>query len=519
MIPVVALVEGVVHAVNAERPELVRAATLKKLPVAWNNRPICGGHPFEGGTQVSANDPHILERDAFGFIANADVPEDRLILEAWADPSLVRVGTVAERVMRRLQAGEPNEVSVGAYITLEEKEGVWKDGRKYFAEWVDLSPDHLAFLDDDEIGACSIADGCGALRSNSRHIYLVTAKGLEPVQEESMNKCAKCGKDYEGTACPCATSATPPVPLTLRQRVIFETSASDDLTSSDLSNGLDRALRAIEPGYQGVLDILLNQKKVVYVVAPEDTWKLLQRSYAVDDGGNVTIANDAEEVRMVNRYEPVAEGRAAASRAASGCGCNNPNKGEADMNRDERIAALITKGTYKDADKTWLTAMPDAAFDTLAKSHEAPPAATPPPAPAPAPATAAAAAATTPPANIGGASAQTAEQFFAAVGDPLLRESLQDGYRVSQERRAALITALKGTGRCQYSDEELSAKTLGELEKLSQLASVPAPAILTANFGGRGIPPASNKTTQTIDDPPSLTDAIRTAAAGKTKSA
>ncbi len=499
VVPVVALVEGVIQAVNAEFPEFVPAEVIKRVPTAWNNRAVVADHPVEGGTQVSANAPHILEAYQFGHIFNSSAPEDRLVVEAWIDESLIRTGTVAEQVVRRLKNGEVVEVSVGAYVFTEPREGTFK-GLKYYAVWTEIIPDHLAMLNENDVGACSVEMGCGALRSNKA--YLVTASGL--VEEKKMHKCSRCQKELaEGATCDCPEqTATPPEPLTLRQRVLkifnFRSNKAEDLTSSDLSAELDRSLRAIEPGYQGVLDILLNQNKVVYVTAPEDSWKLFQRTYSVDGDGAVEISDDAEEVRMVNRYEPVAAARAAAA-ATTPCGCHQQaalqQSGEANMDKNARIAALIAAGTYKDSDKPWLETMPVEALEALAKGHTP---AAPAPAPAPAPA-----------ALTGGATRQTAEQFIGTIDDPMLRESLMDGYRASQQRRAALITALKGTGRNKFTDEQLLAFSTDHLQNLAELATVPVATLVPANYALRGVPQPEPVSEEVIEAPPSLITALQ----------
>jgi hypothetical protein len=498
VVPVVALVQGVVHAVNADKPELVRIEAVARSFQSWNGRPVMGGHPADSdGQPVMANDPRVLERDSFGMVFNADIQDDRLLVEAWIDPALVRTGTVAENVLRRLQDGQTIEVSIGAFIIAEPKEGTF-GGQRYYSEWKEIFPDHLAMLHETETGACSVEMGCGALRDAK--VHLVTAKGIEVQKETIMNKCSKCEKELaEGATCDCASK---PEPLTLKQRVLnlfkFRTAATEDLTVSDLTSELDRAIRAIEPGYQGVLDVLINQNKVVYVVAPEDAWKILQRSYTVGENGKIDIADDAEEVRMVNRYEPVAESRAAQQRVA--CGCHNKTapaqSGEAEMNKAERIAALIAAGTYKDSDKPWLEAMPEAAIETLATTQEKAAAGQPVSAPV-----------STPPSAAG--EVRTAQQFFDTIGDPQLKESMMESHRHLQERRSAIITSLKATGRCNYTEAELGAMSTQSLQNLASLASVPTPAAsLIANFAARGVP-AEQVNEEVIEQPPSLIAALQ----------
>jgi len=55
VVPVVALVEGVIHPVNSAAPELVLAEEFAKAPNGWNGRPVLWNHPRLNGRRVSAN--------------------------------------------------------------------------------------------------------------------------------------------------------------------------------------------------------------------------------------------------------------------------------------------------------------------------------------------------------------------------------------------------------------------------------------------------------------------------------
>ncbi|HMI90073.1 MAG TPA: hypothetical protein VK509_01865, partial [Polyangiales bacterium] len=48
VVPVIALVEGVVHAVNSDQPEYVPGTELARAPLGWNGRPVVGDHPSDG---------------------------------------------------------------------------------------------------------------------------------------------------------------------------------------------------------------------------------------------------------------------------------------------------------------------------------------------------------------------------------------------------------------------------------------------------------------------------------------
>jgi hypothetical protein len=156
--------------VNAPYPELVPAEVLSLAAHMRNNRPVVMGHPQDvTGEYISANTPEILAKYAFGHVFNArfDSGSNKILCDLWLDPAKAQsVGPDAESVITRLQAGQMVEVSEGDYVAVDETPGVWIDGRKYGAKWVLCFPDHVAALREDEIGACSIEDGCGALRAS-----------------------------------------------------------------------------------------------------------------------------------------------------------------------------------------------------------------------------------------------------------------------------------------------------------------------------------------------------------------
>lgn len=179
VVPVIALIEGVIHAVNASTPELVPLASLATAPQGWNGRPLMFGHPTRDGRQISANDPEVLAAYSFGRVFNAGLNGKKLTMEAWIDP--VKAAAIGGQAMLdRIRANQMVEVSVGAFVTTEDGEGT-HNGKRYLATWKEIVPDHLAFLEHKK-GACSIEMGCGS----SRHAELVAAEEYEPLDDEAV---------------------------------------------------------------------------------------------------------------------------------------------------------------------------------------------------------------------------------------------------------------------------------------------------------------------------------------------
>lgn len=178
IVPVVALMDGVIHAVNASTPERVTAATLSKAAQSWNGRPLVLGHPTKNGRQCSANEPSIEASHRFGTIFNSRMAGQKLLMDAYVDTvAAERLG--GTEFVQSLREGRQCEVSVGAFVTTDDVAGTY-NGKPYKATWLETIGDHLAFLPGGR-GACSIEMGCGAHRAA---MHLVTAEGLEMLEEK-----------------------------------------------------------------------------------------------------------------------------------------------------------------------------------------------------------------------------------------------------------------------------------------------------------------------------------------------
>ncbi len=190
VVPVVALQEAAIHAINAKNREFVPVAALTASVDKWNGHPLVVGHPVRDGKQISAHDDAVLAKHGFGFIRQAHMNGTRLGMEAMVDPSRL-TALKQDALLADLRAGKQIEVSVGAFVTTNDKKGT-HGGRAYDGEWQDITPDHLAFLYGGT-GACSVADGCGAHRMAER--YLVTAEGFEALSNpEGINQYSHGGQ-------------------------------------------------------------------------------------------------------------------------------------------------------------------------------------------------------------------------------------------------------------------------------------------------------------------------------------
>lgn len=185
VVPCVALMETVIHAVNSKVPELVPRQTLEKAASSWDNKPVVLGHPVNGnGRQISANDPAVLASHGIGTIRNSRMSGQKLLMDAYLDPIAVeKLG--GSELLQRMRAGtDHTEVSVGAFVQAESTPGSFQ-GKNYKAIWRESSGDHLAFLvHKGARGACSVENGCGAHRAA---MHLVTAESIDLVEPEALS--------------------------------------------------------------------------------------------------------------------------------------------------------------------------------------------------------------------------------------------------------------------------------------------------------------------------------------------
>jgi len=183
VVPCVPIVAGVLNGY------LVPAEEIAQFVEAWNGIPLPLGHPHEHGQAVSANSPRQVEQ-AVGRFFNAHMDGDRLVGELWIDVAKChQLGGDALEVLRRLEAGEPLELSTAFWAETEPAEGEFH-GQAYHGIHRHLRPDHLALLPRD-VGACSWADGCGAPRVASRHERPGLSKQGEPMDERSFAAAVK----------------------------------------------------------------------------------------------------------------------------------------------------------------------------------------------------------------------------------------------------------------------------------------------------------------------------------------
>ena len=126
---------------------------------AWNGTPVVVRHP----NGRSGRDPKVLNRTGAGWIFGARAENGSLKGEVWLELDRIRAMQDVGAMVENAEAGEIGEVSTGFGTVLVEQQGI-HGGERYDVVMTRIQPDHLALL-PDEVGACSVADGCGLARN------------------------------------------------------------------------------------------------------------------------------------------------------------------------------------------------------------------------------------------------------------------------------------------------------------------------------------------------------------------
>lgn len=137
---------------------------LSQFPEAWNGVPIPVNHPVVNGHHVSANSPNIESKRNIGKFFNSKFEDKKLKGEFWINKEKA-IALGFKNLVERIENKESIEVSTGLFSNVEIKSGVF-NGENYSGIVRDIRPDHIAIL-PNEIGACSLKDGCGTMKTNS----------------------------------------------------------------------------------------------------------------------------------------------------------------------------------------------------------------------------------------------------------------------------------------------------------------------------------------------------------------
>jgi hypothetical protein len=355
----------------------------------------------------------VLNSRKVGVVLNAQ-PDDaakKVKAECWFDEALVK--SVDVRVYNNIVAEKPTESSTGLFLNRDPVKGKFGD-TPYDGIAREQNPDHLAIL-PDKVGALSVKMGGGLFANAEKE-----PESHRLIQQRTAENALKAvGIEFVGN------------------ELSFNT------TMRMLSDVLSRTHGEKGKYWDGWVEDVFSG----HVVFRDGKGKTWQQDYTANDKG-VTLKGSAVEVTRTVSYKPV---------TANSAGDPNPQETK-QMDRTATINTLIQNGGYTETDRKFLEGLTDDDLKRIkpVTANAATPPATPPAAPPAAPASNA---------------APTREQIAAAMG-PEFMAVYNFGLQTINARKAGLITAIKGTGRCVYNDAALQAMTPDQLEALATIAGV-----------------------------------------------
>jgi hypothetical protein len=483
IVPVIALLGNcVVRPLGSRGREFVPAEELALAPTSWNGRPLMMNHPGEG--TLSANDPRLLENESFGQLFNTRFTSDfKLCPEAWIDLEKVStlessgtpVGLEIADTVRRCQAGESVEVSIGAFVNVYAQSGVWND-QPYEYIWEGIVPDHLAMLSKGVEGACSCEMGCGAPRL------------LSQLSSPFMQRSLRAMKNEPG----------------MFQRflnTLFRTAAEDEgLSGDELKWKLGQVLYAVEPAFWGVEDYYTESQTVIYATYPLDKVLYWRRTYSVDASGVVTLGNERESVSSGGMtWIAASESREEKQTDPDKnhieivlneqCSCNNNNEKETQTLKKSALIARILaakRSPFKNpsTDTKILEAMSEEQLSAIDQTYsdetgkkepdpnttqtptQEPTQPTQPTQPAQEP---------TQPAQTPAQPASNPDAVHLSRAEYAAMKAAADAYAAQQaQRKSALVSSLISAQK-DFTEDELNQMSMTQLEKLVNVANANRP--------------------------------------------
>lgn len=510
VIPIIALVEGVIQAANAEEPELALADEFGKHIEGWNGRPVVVDHPQKRGQFVSANSPEMLEKEKIGTIFNAKIINKELHLEAWVDLSLAeeKEDRISETV-DLLEEGDVIEVSTGIFVDIRPSTGRF-NGEDYEGIWTNTTPDHLAILSGGKLGACSIEDGCGANRVNHAAVMAgggtctcedqIGKFGVSPAElilpkENNMPKINEGGLLESGPG--GSDDHTHMFNSFVSAQGVTEPGGPDDHTHPyDMANleteggGVDAHTHSIsnlrenegrvEAIKRWLIKVFKKHKEIsdvdkrtaiqtglqnsvpdsfVWVAAVfedfvvyETMEGLFRRAYEISEDGVVTISEESEAVRPETNFVPI-----------------KTNEEKSTMDKEAKVKALIANESTKftEDSREFLEGLDEDQLDSMEPVVvEADPPAPP---------------SEDTPSNDDEEEPMTAEAYIDKAPEAV-RDVLKAGMALQEEKRAHLSKGIMANERNKFSEAELNEMDIETLVKLAPLAKV-------EDYSGKGAVP------------------------------
>lgn len=433
--PCVAIVAGVLNGL------LVPADEIMISTMSWNGRSIPVHHP----NTDTANEPMTVQNQVIGYFYAANFDTDRLKGEMWLDVAKAQnLGGDAATVIEAVQNGEMVEVSTAYWAYTTSQSGEY-NGVPYSGITTHILPDHIAVLPGD-IGACSINDGCGLNRNREMSMKYKMQHNGELVELEL--------KDFENGRKPTC------------HRTDNVAGMSDRDVGKALRSAVDMVTQIASDHWIWIEDVY--DDYFVYEIETEnEAAGLWRRDYSIAADFTVTLGEASKVVRRTV-YEPApmqpmpAVNEKTFMNQVKTFVTNLFQNHDKERNMKEMIAAIVKNGKtgmtaeqLKELPETAVSAM----FNGLQLNEEDEPEAadgsiggepaTPAPAAAEVPAWA--------------ADLVAKVDGLAGKVDGLSKSA----NAATEQQKTAIVKKLVANERVTFTEAELQAFTLPQLEKLS----------------------------------------------------
>tara|TARA_R110002012_G_scaffold118088_1_gene266229 strand:- start:212 stop:1705 length:1494 start_codon:yes stop_codon:yes gene_type:complete len=428
----------------------------------WNGVPVPISHPEFNGNSISARSPRIQELTSVGYFFNVSFTKDnKLKGEIWINISKAEKLN-ADYIVDNFESGEIMEVSTGLYSNVELVPGEF-EGVPYKGIIRDIRPDHLALL-PNEVGACSIEDGCGAMKNN-----------------------CKC-KDKKENTCACKEPKGVIDKLNKALKLVGDKLGlnTNKESFSEVKNLVENALsESLNKEYVFILDIYDNS--VIYEAENAKGTLVQHKVGYIIDNGSIVLGDDAHEVVRKTEYMPIKRNDKQINKESS-----------ENMDKEQIIHGLITNSTntLTEDDKSSLESLDEALLSKLSVNEETEEA------PAEEPVTEEAESDNkdeepkTEEPEGEESTEQKLNKLLDSIHDEEVKALVSNAVSKADEARKVLVEKI--IENSEFTQEELSSFSFNQLEKIGKTAT-------KQDFSGRGTSLIPNKKEEKI---PSMFDGI-----------
>lgn len=262
---------------------------------------------------------------------------------------------------------------------------------------------------------------------------------------------------------------------------------SENLSDNDTRTAIQGALASEEQWFWIMAVFDGGDGTGIFVYESFDANKLFEREFTIDASGEVTVGAEKTEVRPVTQFVPVAamDDVTANSEVDAGTETQDGSIQENQMkDKDQLVNDLVANAatSFTEDDRAWLSTLEESQLAKMSPvdNQVAADLLTPDPEPevvAPV---------------IEEPAAPVSTEDYIASAPAEVQEVLNEGVRMHSARKDTLVKGILANARNLFTEPQLTAKSLTELESIASLAT-------DVNFEGAG---SLTRNTNTEDDTP-----------------